>query len=113
MSHYGTADGVKELLAAGANVDCRDRDGSTPLMFAVNMRMILQQFSLKLVPTSNYAITMATALDMARRNNNVEMISLLTKAARRQEATMLLNWMLAMAPLELPICEYRVTRIVC
>ena len=33
------------------------------------------------------------------------MIAQLTKAARRQEASMLLNWMLAMAPLELPICK--------
>ena len=47
-----------------------------------------------------------SAVDIARKRGVVKTIALVTKAARRQEATLILNSLLAMAPLELPICEY-------
>ena len=102
---------LAQLLAVGADVDCRDRHGTTPLMLAGNrdIAAVLIDAGADVKLRSWHG---GTALDKARQHKDVEMISLLTGAARRQEATMLLNWMLAMAPLELPICEYCVTRIV-
>jgi len=106
-SLHGARDVVKYLITLGADVDCRDRCGRTPLMFAVyndlsDILAILIEAGADVKLHGDYG----TALDMAQQCGEVVIGSLLTKVARRQEATMLLNWMLAMAPPQLPIYIY-------
>jgi ankyrin repeat protein len=114
----GTPDAAKELLAAGANVNCRDVHRMTPLMIAVlNARSSGSSSIVNILVEAGADVKLrgydGTALDIVvaqrgiapERRDSAKLIPLLTKAARRQEASILLNWMLAMAPLELPICE--------
>ena len=108
ISSCGTAAAIKAILALGANVNCRTDEGFTALMHAVeNNDSEVVALLIEAGADVKLRGRDGTALDISRTLlENDEVVSLLTEAGRRQEATMLLNWMLAMAPLHLPICEY-------
>jgi ankyrin repeat protein len=104
---YRQNEAVKLLLSLGADPNLRSTgDELTPLMECVLCSNFTAAAEL-IKAGANVKLTWKgkSALSIARLYKNEDAIALLTKAVDRHEATSLLNWVLALAPLELPICE--------
>jgi ankyrin repeat protein len=102
---YGQVGAVKQLLGLGARPDVCE-SGSSPLLIAVSNNCCeVTRVLVEAGVDVKIRLQDGAALELALRRGSAEMIALLKKAVRRQEAHSLLNWMLAMQPLQLPICE--------
>jgi ankyrin repeat protein len=109
-SHWPHVDVVKALLLHGADVNLRVIDFDyTPLMLAVAgstceviSTLIDYGADIKLTTTGYDGIHSAWSL--ARDRGDARIATLVAKCIRQSDAKSLLNWQIAMSPLELPIC---------
>jgi ankyrin repeat protein len=104
---------LKLLLSLGADVDSRTRYGWTALMCGVQKNDVdtvtsLVEGGADVKAFSGGYTAWMLAREHARTRNGIVVVALIAKAIRRQDAHVLLNWQIAMAPLELPICEFTI-----
>jgi ankyrin repeat protein len=96
---------ARVLLNLRANINALDSKGNSGLSFAVRennyslVRLLLQERACVRIGTDSI-------LDVARREHkHIDMIELLFDAVQRQDASVLVDWMISLSSLELPICE--------
>jgi hypothetical protein len=104
---YGRARAVKKLLELGANPNAQSTmSGETPIMGVFDSFEIV---SLLITAGADAKIKRQYGLraldDATRYANNSVVVDCIAKRIRQQDAVLLLDWMMALAPLQLPICE--------
>jgi ankyrin repeat protein len=112
-------DVMKALLLYGADVNLRSDDFAlTPLLSAVAWStcevintLIEYGADIKLTTTSPLGVDSAWSL--ARNRGDARVAALVAKCFRRSDAKSLVNWQIAMSPLELPICACCLCSLVC
>jgi ankyrin repeat protein len=110
-SHYGA---VETLLGLGADINSSTRLGFTPLECAARnddarLARLLLKHGASVKTHRKYAETVLICVrgwtDWWKHSKaNADLIAAFARAARRDEAIVLLEWQIAMAPLQLPIC---------
>jgi hypothetical protein len=90
----------------GANPNARSQSGVTPLMLAVNSFEIASLLIAAGADAKISALVGGTALSRAAEYpSSNDVVDYIAKRIRRQDAVLLLDWTIALAPLQLPICE--------
>jgi hypothetical protein len=96
---------VKKLLELGVNPNARFDYGITPLMFAVNSSEIVSLLIAAGADAKVKTRSGQTALGGVISYSSSKITDCIAKRIRQQDAGLLLDWMIALAPLQLPICE--------
>jgi hypothetical protein len=104
--YYKHTSVVKRLLELGANLNARSDYGETPLMMAVSSLEIVSLLIAAGVDVKVAGYSGRTALSRAAEySSSNEVVDCIAKRIQQQDAVLLLDWMIALAPLQLPICE--------